>query len=271
MLNASCPVSVLTHFHTFNATEVEHIFEQQIAASVVYALVLAVLSGFLLFFGKKLVKPSLFIAAFCSATTASFYFLDGVLESNPQIAPMTSCILLMSVPLVLGLLAGWLALCALQVGFALLGAGAGAGLGYLVYTSGLDQIPISSWNKQLGSVNVVYILCVSLFALAGMLLICKWETKILIAGTAFLGASGATSALALLLAHANIDFLGDFNQPNPTKYVWAKPLITVTFFVVGLAVQCKMEKKRLAKQQTTALRPAQVPLIVDHHSRYIVP
>jgi len=211
-----------------------------------------------LFLGAKLVRPTLFLAAFGCATIAAFFATDtALITAGAALPPVPSCAVLVSVPLVFGLLAGGLALCCLDVVFVVLGAGAGAGLGYSLYTGALHAIP----SPKVGQHDVTYIACISAGILVGAIVLCKCKETIMICATSCIGAAGVTSATAMLLAHANIRFLGPVqltSADDTSPFVWSQALFFLLMFAVGVLVQSRINSR---KKHSHALRTHQVPLI----------
>lgn len=278
MLNSSCPVSLLSSYVTkLNATDLKDEIDAQPASSIGVAAVLLAISLFVLFFGAKLVKPSLFLSAFGSMAIGSFLVLDLPLAHSALLSSEATCLVLSIAPLAIGLVAGVASLCLLRLGFALLGAGAGAGLGYTLYVGGLDAIPSPSFGEH----DATFYCCLLLGALVGICAMAKLQEGLLKVATSFVGAAGATPATALLLAHFNVHFLDagppagemlnvsaaghvTLNRAWASPYVWAQPLFTLALFCLGLYVQCHHEKRDKAKKEResqTALRPATVPLM----------
>ena len=201
-------------------------------------------------------KPTLFTVSFGVATIGAFIAFDAALPLAPNLSSNVSCILLGAGPLGVGLIAGLLSLCLLQLGFFLLGAGAGCGLGYTLYVAGLDTI---SSPPAFGQYDLSLLLCLSLGALIGASLMCKFKKGLMIGGTAAAGAAGATLAIALLLAHANIKFTPAESSTPP--YRWVQPIVVVCLFCLGLCVQCRSARKVREHEYATHLRPTQVPLM----------
>jgi len=271
MLNETCPIAFLSRFRPNNLTAAAdeawnsaEALEHALPASVALAVTLLVGSCLVLFFGKKLVRPTLFIAAFGFAAATSFFFVDSVLmTAGAALPPMPSCLTLSIVPLVVGLLAGSLALCCLNLGFFVLGASAGAGLGQALYTAGLHSIP----SPMVGEYSAVYIASLSVGALVGALLMCKAKEGLLIVATSCVGAAGTTSATAMLLAHANVRFLGPVRvtaapTDGSSPFIWSQAVFFFVAMCLGVLVQSRMEARGVRKARTTtALRPATVPLI----------
>jgi len=260
MFNATtCPIGFLTTLNISTTVEAQaealaNDLAQQLPVSITLASVLLVCSLFILLFGKRLAKPTLFLAAFLSATAGSFYGVDAVLALEPGLPPATSCAVLTFAPLVIGLVAGFLALCLLSLGFALLGAGAGAGVGYAAYQLGLHQIP----SPPVGQYDLCFALALSIGALLGAIVMVRAQDALLIVATSLVGAAGATPAIALLLAHANPEFV---KARSGSPYRYAQAALLVGLCVIGLAFQCRHEQQRRAKTGPTALRSASVPLI----------
>jgi len=256
MINASCPLSLLSSaVHHWNASEVEHELEQHLGSSILLASVLLIISLFVLIAGAKLVKPTLFTVSFGLATIGAFIAFDAALPLAPNLSSNISCILLGAGPLGVGLIAGLLALCLLQLGFFMLGAGAGCGLGYTLYAAGLDTIPSP---PAFGQYDLSLVLCLSIGAMLGALLMCKFKKDLMIGCTSAAGAAGSTLAIALLLAHVNIKFT---SATSTSPYRWVQPIVAVCLFCLGLCVQCRSARKSREHEYATHLRPAQVPLM----------
>jgi len=267
-LNTStCPIAFLVgDAHRFtNATDaldtLEHEFSTQLASSILLAAVLLGCSLFVLFLGNKLVKPTLCLTSFFAAALATLLVVTPIVD-RAGFGDTASCITVGAAPILLGLFTAALAACFLNLGFALLGAAAGAGLGYVLYAAVLSRWPL----VILGSTNLMFILCVTLLGLIGMAVMLKQKTNVLIVATSAAGACGAVPAIVLLLAHANIKFLGTFNTSldAPPTFVWPQALLAIGLFLIGLLVQCRLKRHEERKTHTTTngLRNAQVPLIV---------
>lgn len=224
-----------------------HDLAENIPASIALTVGFLVASLFVLFVGKRLVKPTIFIAAFAGMATLSFLSTDAALEHAPALSSTASCIILCVTPLLVGLVAAAVALCFLGAGFALLGAGAGAGAGYAIYAAGVWRIH----SPAVGSYDLAYILCLSLGALLGAIVMCRLQNALLIVATSVLGAAGAAPAILLLVRHA---------APHAHVERWVQPAVAALLLVLGLVVQCRHER-RAKVSNTTALRPARVPLI----------
>jgi len=256
MLNTStCPVGFLTRT-SLNVTEgiseaeaLAHELAENIPSSIALATGLLIASLFVLFLGKRLVKPTIFIAAFMGMATLSFVGTDAALEHVSGLSSTASCIVLCVAPLLVGLVAASLALCILGAGFALLGAGAGAGVGYAVYAVGVSRIH----SPAVGSYDLAYILCLSIGAILGAVVMCRLRNALLIVATSVLGAAGAAPAILLLVSHAAPHALD-------RERLWVQAALAALLFLLGLFVQCRHESRAKATH-TTALRPAQVPLI----------
>lgn len=264
--HSTCPVSTLsTVFRDLNATRIEQEIEQELSHDLAFAIttasVLLFIGLFFTFFGARLVKPTLFCAAFVSATIASFLAFDGIL-SQAAISANAACILLGAAPLATGLVAGVLSLCLLQLGFFMLGAGAGCGLGYTLYLAGLDRID----SPLVGNTgyDLTFVLCLSIGALLGAIVMCKCQKSLLIFATAAIGAGASTAALVLLLAHAKIVFHASCSAAPTTVHCvpsYVQPIVAVALFGLGLLVQCRSARKTREAAYEAHLRPAQVPLM----------
>jgi len=266
MLNSTtCPVGFLAHLPslvnstTTNATDIEHELAAQLASSVAVAVLLLTASAFSLFVGARLVRPTLFVAAFVSATLSGILVVDALLPAMPELSATASCLVLGLAPLVLGILAGVLAICVLEVGFALLGAGSGAGLGYFAYAAGLSKLP--TIDLPSGSGDLTLLLCLLGGALIGSVLICKFRKALLIVATSLLGAAGAVPALLLLLSHAHATAVLAAVGPHG-QYFWAPAASLLVLFAAGLVVQCRSARKKQSDHQThPTFRPSAVPLM----------
>merc|ERR1711988_1027553 len=95
-----------------------------------------------------------------------------------------------------------------NAGFAFLGAGAGAGLGYTHYAAVLNRWPLETVDAQ--GTTLMYLLCVFVGALLGASVLLRHKIEVMIGATSLVGAVGSTAALALLLAHVDVKFLGGF-------------------------------------------------------------
>ena len=149
MLNLTeCPVGFLTSLgptlaseaRHLNRTVVEHALEEQLAASVLLSSCVLVVSLIVLFAGARLGRPTLFVSAFGITFLASAVGTGSILAAAPGLSPVASCVLLAAAPALLSLVAGCASLCLLNLGFAFLGAAAGAGVGALLYAAGLDAV-----------------------------------------------------------------------------------------------------------------------------------
>uniref|UniRef100_A0A7S2NK19 TM7S3/TM198-like domain-containing protein n=1 Tax=Haptolina brevifila TaxID=156173 RepID=A0A7S2NK19_9EUKA len=239
----------------------EHEYSTQLASSILVASVLLACSLFILFLGNKLVKPTLCITSFFAAAIATLLVVSPVV-SAANFGDTASCITVGVAPIILGLLAAALAACFLNLGFALLGAAAGAGGGYVLYTAFLSRWPLVA----LGSTNLMLVLCLSLCAIIGMVVMLKQKQNVLILATSAAGACGAVPAIVLLLAHANVKFLGTWSTSldAPPSFVWPQALLAIVLFVLGLLVQCRLKRReeRKVSNNPNGLRNAQVPLIM---------
>lgn len=241
MANNTCPSLsfIASGLHNIEHHEgtITNDLKNDLGSSIILACILLAGSSVLLFAGARLVKPTLFLSAFGVAAVSTFALVDIVLPMLPSLSEMVSCSVMLGIPLGIGVLAGCAALCLLQVGFALLGAASGAGVGLASYSLGLNNIE----TPAVGSHDAMWFGCLFVGALIGMLIMCKYEKKFLIVCTSAAGAGGATPAIFLLLAHANVKFL----HPTPgTAYAWAQPIVAVVLFCLGLFVQLGHEKKK---------------------------
>lgn len=267
-LNATtCPIAFLVgDAHRFvNASDavrtLEHEYSTQLASSILLAVVLLLFSFFILFLGSKLVKPTLCITSFFAAAVTTLLIVSPIVDAA-SFSDTASCVTVGVAPIVLGLVAAAVAVCFLNLGFALLGAAAGAGGGYVLYTAFLSRWPLVA----IGSANLMLILCLSIFGIVGMVIMLKQKENVLIVATSAAGACGSVPAIVLLLAHANVKFLGTFNtslDASPT-FVWPQALLAIGLFLLGLLVQCRLKRHEERKVSATnnGLRNAQVPLIV---------
>jgi len=267
--SSTCPISWLVHAVASrpNATEIDALADElhdDLATSIALALTLLCASLFVLFLGNRLVRPTLFLTSFVCAGASTLALMPSIV-SNFTMSDTSSCLWIGLTPLGVGLAAGLISLSCLTFGMAVLGGGAGAGAGYALYIGVLHLAPL--W--EVGSTTLMLILCVCLGAMAGAAIIVKFEKSVLIVATSAVGAMGAISATALLLAHYDARFLGSFQasvdvEGNSYSFVWPQALAMLVLLLLGVLVQCKLDqrhKKRMSGQ-TSALRNARVPLIV---------
>jgi len=268
MLNSStCPIAFLvTEAHMFaNATaavdDLERELAQQLPSSIALATALLLSSLFVLFLGNKLVKPTLFIVSFFAAAFATLLFIPAVINAA-NVPDTAACVAVGVTPIVVGIAAALVSFFFLNLGFVLLGGASGAGLGYVLYTAFLHRFPI----HPVGSHDVMFIICLAVGGLVGAIALLKQKNNVFITATAAAGACGATPAIALLLAHANIHWLGAFNTglKSPPQFVWPQAVVAGGLFLLGLLVQCRLaaHDKKVKARNTDAMRNAQVPLIV---------
>jgi len=236
----------------------------QMASSIVMAVALLLVSSFLLFWGSRLVRPTLFITSFLAVGVATLAVMPKIV-SHTSATENTSCLLVGITPIATGVLAGCVALCCLTLGMALLGAGAGSAAGYALYIGILYRWPL----ETIGSTTLMLILSTSLGAFVGACIIVRLQKSVLIFATSAIGACGAVAAMAMLLAHANVRFLGSLRHSvqvdgHDYEFIWPQALAALALFAVGVLVQCRCaaHQRRKTASQTTALRNAQVPLIV---------
>lgn len=271
-----CPIAFLEKYvhNTTSAEERIHEWEEELLkqapSSIVIASVLLAISVFILFLGKKLTKPTLFLTSALSAMAGSFILVDAIVGSVPDVSAQLACGINMGVPIVLGLIAGFISLCVFQLGIALLGAGAGAGAGYFCYLAGLHRIP----SPVVGSFDVVFIATLATFALLGSVLMCKFQKTLMIVATSAVGAAGATTATAWLLAHKWPKFITLYTIRDvhelSSPYVWSQALYCVGLFCLGLLVQCRLERRAASREEErrakieiapASLRAAAEPLV----------
>lgn len=263
----TCPISFLIgDAQRFsNASDalamLEREYSTKLASSILLAVILLVCSLFVLFLGNKLVKPTLCLTSFFLAAIATLLVVTPIVD-HAGFSDTASCVTVGVAPVVLGLLAAAVAACFLTLGFALLGAAAGAGLGYVLYAAVLSRWPL----VVLGSTNLMFILCIVLLGLVGIVVMLKQKENVLILATSAAGACGATPAIVLLLAHANVKFLGTFNTSLDASpaFVWPQAILAIALFLLGLLVQCRLKRheERKTHAARNGLRNAQVPLIV---------
>merc|ERR1719498_1731099 len=120
-LNASnCPISFLIHdmqalTNLTDAANFAKELEDNLVASVSLAAAVLLGSFFLLFFGRMLVRPTLFLAAVGVAAIASFFSINSILAQAPEVSPQAECVVLGVAPAAIGLVAGCFALCMLNL------------------------------------------------------------------------------------------------------------------------------------------------------------
>jgi len=242
----TCPVGFLYSLNV-NLTAVAGAVEDEsralnssVASSVILASAILLASAVLLFAGGRLVKPTLFLAAFGISYVGGLFAIRELISAVDSMSSTVSCVLLGVTPLVVGLVGGLLAICLMRFGFALLGAAAGAGLGRLVYTAGLTAIKSPTIGAHQ---DLISILCLVLGAIVGAVFMLIFQHSLLIVATAAIGAAGATPALALLAAHADARFLTEANEPS-SPFGWAQPVCFLVLFAAGLVIQCRCAKPK---------------------------
>ena len=175
-----------------------------------------------------------------------FYRAIRFIQFLPPLSPppqdVADCALLGAIPAVVALVGGLLALCVLRVGLALLGAAAGAGVGYFLYTAALYHIPctIMLWSGM----SLVLAIALGVGALAGLIFMCIFEKSYLILATASAGASAATPLIAILIGHIPAAWATAILADARFKY--AKAITQLVLFIIGLIVQCRLTRKRCA-------------------------
>ena len=89
----TCPVGFLSHLPSLangtNGTDFEHEVAAQVASSMVVAVLLLGASLFSLFVGARLVKSTLFVAAFSITTVFGILAVDAVLAAAPDLAEVS--------------------------------------------------------------------------------------------------------------------------------------------------------------------------------------
>lgn len=244
-----CPVAFLEKYvHNISTAEekIQAVADDLMKAgpsSIVLAIILLCVSLFILFLGKKMTKPTVFLTSALAAMVSSFILVDAIVGSVPNVSEQLACGIDMGVPILLGLLAGVISLCVFNLGIALLGAGAGAGVGYVAYLAFLNRIP----SPYIGSFDVVFVSSLGVCALLGMLIMCKFKTTLMIVATAAVGAAGSTIGTSWLLAHKWAQFIALYAITDvkalSSPFVYSQALYCVLLFLLGLLVQCKLEKK----------------------------
>merc|ERR1719473_1179129 len=75
-------------------------------SSIILAIILLCVSLFILFLGKKMTKPTVFLTSALAAMVSSFILVDAIVGSVPNVSEQLACGIDMGVPIVFGLLAG---------------------------------------------------------------------------------------------------------------------------------------------------------------------
>jgi hypothetical protein len=162
------------------------------------AILLAV-SLALLFFGSRLVRPTFFTMGFVSATLFFFVAVQEIFTSE-DVSAETRCWVMAAIPLAAGIAGGVLPLRLVRVAFGLTGLIAGAALGFLLYTVGLNRL---AWQDepQFAGHSVVFWLPVGVCAMLGAIVMLRYEYAIFAVATATVDAAGLIPALDLLLLY----------------------------------------------------------------------
>jgi len=249
-LDASCPAaSYLPYLLNFNATAAEQWAEAELndfGSSLPTAIALTVGSVFLLFFGERLTKLTLFLCAALVSFVVSMFVTDAIL-SAASASQTAGCVSLIIVPILFALLGGALALKLLALAFACAGFAAGAALGQFLYV--LFLFHISTGVTVLGH-DLFYFLTLLVFAIPSAILMAKHRETFMIYATAALGAVGLVPGLALLLlSHIDSRFLwvtdpSDANAHRGSPFVYGQALAVLLYFPLGVAVQQKLTRKK---------------------------
>jgi len=257
---SSCPVGFLYSLNpsSVNLTEVAaeaQALDGMVATSVVWAIVVLIASMLVLFFGARLFFSTLFLSAFGVSFYGGLIVTREVLAAVPSMSATPSCVTLGVTPLVIGLIGGCCAVRIVKLGFALLGAAAGAGAGHLLYTMGLSAIH----NPTIGAhQDLISILCVVLGAILGAVLMVAYQKSLLILATSAVGAAGATPAIQILAAHADARFLTEANNKS-SPFGWAQPVCMLVLFGFGLFYQCRTHKPK--KEEEARVQRNNAPLL----------
>ena len=270
--DSTCPIAfIFTRAgHIRNLTsdagrkEIEDDLRQGLPAAVALALLLLFASTFVLLRGGRYVKWALFIVAFFTGAMLTLLVLPAVLESGvfEGLDDDSACLTAALTPLIVGLMAGGMALWLLRMAFALLGAGAGGSVGYVLHMTILHNIRAGSADAN-GNVTWMFVGSVFGGALIGSVLLVRSQRSVLKLATAAVGAVGATAACSLLLAHADVHFLGAFKpssieQEAGSPHIWAQAALVVVFFGIGVREQFfgRSARKRRKDERSNSYRAA---------------
>merc|ERR1712146_65428 len=102
-------------------------------------------------------------------------------------------------------------------------------------------------RRRTSAFDVVFVSSLAVCALVGMLIMCKFTTTLMIVATAAVGAAGSTIGTSWLLAHKWAQFIALYAIKDvkalSSPFVYSQALYCVLLFLLGLLVQCKLEKK----------------------------
>lgn len=251
-LDASCPITpLLPYLLNFNATATEQWAEREadnFATGLPVALVLVVGSALLLLAGERLTRVALFLCGALVTFAVSMYVTNGAL-SAASASPSASCVTLIAVPTVLGLLGGCMMLYLLTLAFSCLGFAAGAALAQALYILFLHRV---TFGVTVLNHDLFYFVLLFVLAVPGAILMAKYREALMIFATAALGAVGLVPGLALLLL-SRIDsrFLWvtdptDANAHRTSPFVYGQVLAILVYFPIGVSVQRSLAKRKAA-------------------------
>lgn len=257
-LDASCPAASLVDF---NATLAEHWVEDYFGdhmSSDVMKYVSAAAVGaaglLLLFFGERLVKPTFFISSMVVGFFASFTLVYAILE-HVSIAATPSCVIACIFPLVVGLLAGCLALKILKLSFICVGLAGGGVLGNLSYIAVFSNF---NTGTSIAGHDLIFWLSIIIFAIIGACLMCWLREDLLIVITSFIGAFMVLPSIAvLILSHLNKKFLWVLDPSEgkshfSSPYVYPQVIAAACYLAIGAWFQYRSHhqvKERRMKQR----------------------
>ena len=249
-LDTSCPITPLLPY-LLNGTAAEEWAQREadsFGTSLPVAVALVVGSALLLLAGERLTRAALFLCGFLVTFVVSLFVANGAL-SLASASPSASCITLIAVPVVLGLVGGCMMLWLLTLAFSCLGFAAGAALAQALYILVLHRV---TFGVTVLSHDLFYFVLLFALAIPGAFLMAKYRESLMIWATAALGSVGLVPGLALLvLSRIDSHFLWvtdptDANAHRASPFVYGQVLAILVYFPVGVGVQRALARRKKA-------------------------
>jgi len=224
-----------------------------VTINTLVAVVLLVASLALLFFGRKLIYTTFFVSGFIVALVATAYLVNLVLSATHPSTTL-SCVLLIGLPLLCGLLGGYGAVKWFKRAFVLVGLAAGGAGGYWCYL----VLHTAGWSvgTQLWHNDLSFYICLVGGAVLGAVAMVYMREVLLIVATSVTGAVGLVPALAVLaLGRINPRFLWILNASGDDRhrkgpYVFGQVVAALVYFALGVLVQRAQQRR----EQRSSLR-----------------
>lgn len=248
-LDPACPIfPLLPYLLEFNGTAASDWAAREmdsINSTLPVALVLTIGSLLLLLTGEYLSRLAL---ALCGALVVFVLSLWGSSSLLPALSPSpeASCLVLMVVPLVMGVLGGLLPLRFPRMAFASAGIAAGGASGQLLYLLVLHNV---SMGTSLLHHDLFYFILLLTLAAAGGLLMALFGESLMIIATAVLGSVGLVPALGMLVfsrIDARFLWVTDVsvaNEHRNSPFVYGQALFILLYLPFGVLVQRRLRCK----------------------------